>query len=177
MHHYSTNICQFNDKIYILFAVNVLLFEFGATACHWAMVSSFKMFLVHTQRRASIGRTSLDEWSARLRDLYLTTHKTHNRHPCHRWDSNPNLSRLAAADLRLRPRGLWDQRECVSNLHKFNFIRNFGKNTVQITTIYFCSLFCLPAWVQRQMGQHYLCITTAVETVVFLYTSICKFIL
>jgi hypothetical protein len=31
-------------------------------------------FRDHTQRRATIGRTSLDEWSARRRDLYLTTH-------------------------------------------------------------------------------------------------------
>ena len=32
-----------------------------------------------TQRRTTVGRTPLDEWSARLRDLYLTTHDTHNR--------------------------------------------------------------------------------------------------
>ena len=39
----------------------------------------FLMFLHHTQRRITVGRTSLDEWSARRRDLYLTTHDTHNR--------------------------------------------------------------------------------------------------
>ena len=39
----------------------------------------FLMFLDHTQRRATVGRTPLDEWSARGRDLYLTTHDTHNR--------------------------------------------------------------------------------------------------
>ena len=39
----------------------------------------FLMFLDHTQPRTTIGRTSLDEWSARRRDLYLTTHDTHNR--------------------------------------------------------------------------------------------------
>jgi hypothetical protein len=27
----------------------------------------------------TVGRTPLDEWSARNRDLYLTTHETHNR--------------------------------------------------------------------------------------------------
>ena len=43
------------------------------------MVSSFLMFLDHTQRRTTVGRTPLDEWSARRRDLYLTTHNTHNR--------------------------------------------------------------------------------------------------
>ena len=39
----------------------------------------FLMFLDHTQRRTTFGRTPLDEWSARRRDLYLTTHDTHNR--------------------------------------------------------------------------------------------------
>jgi hypothetical protein len=37
------------------------------------------MFLDHTRRRSTVGRTPLDEWSARRRDLYLTTHDTHNR--------------------------------------------------------------------------------------------------
>ena len=37
------------------------------------------MFLDHTQRRSTVVRTPLDEWSARRRDLYLTTHDTHNR--------------------------------------------------------------------------------------------------
>jgi hypothetical protein len=36
-------------------------------------------FLHYTKRRATVGRTSLDEWSARRRDLYMTTHNTHNR--------------------------------------------------------------------------------------------------
>ena len=43
------------------------------------MASSFLRFLDHTQRRTTVGRTPLDEWPARRRDLYLTTHNTHNR--------------------------------------------------------------------------------------------------
>ena len=39
----------------------------------------FLMFLDHTQRRTTVGRTPLDEWSTRRRDLYLTTHDTLNR--------------------------------------------------------------------------------------------------
>ena len=39
----------------------------------------FLMFLDHIQRRTTVGRTPLNEGSARRRDLYLTTHKTHNR--------------------------------------------------------------------------------------------------
>ena len=43
------------------------------------MASSFLRFLDHTQRRTTVGRTPLDERSARRRDLYLTTHNTQNR--------------------------------------------------------------------------------------------------
>ena len=45
----------------------------------WAMASSITRFLDHTQRRTTVGRTPLDEWSARRRDLYLTSHNTHSR--------------------------------------------------------------------------------------------------
>ena len=45
----------------------------------WVRASSFTRFLDHTQRHTTVGRTLLDEWSARRRDLYLTTHNTHNR--------------------------------------------------------------------------------------------------
>ena len=37
------------------------------------------MFLDHTKRRSTVGKTPLDEWSARRRDLYLTKYDTHNR--------------------------------------------------------------------------------------------------
>ena len=43
------------------------------------MEHPFLMFLDHTQQRSTVGRTTLDEWSARRRDLYLTAHDTHNR--------------------------------------------------------------------------------------------------
>jgi len=36
-------------------------------------------FLDHTQRRTTVGRTPLEEWSARRTDLYLTTHNTYKR--------------------------------------------------------------------------------------------------
>ena len=41
--------------------------------------SSFMRFRIYTQRRTTIGRTSLDEGPAHRKDLYLTTHNTHNR--------------------------------------------------------------------------------------------------
>jgi len=42
------------------------------------MASSFMRLLDHTQRRTTVGRTPLDERSARRKVLYLT-HGTHNR--------------------------------------------------------------------------------------------------
>ena len=47
----------------------------------WTMASSFLRFLDHTKRRITVGRTPVDEWSARRRDLYLTPHDTHNMPP------------------------------------------------------------------------------------------------
>ena len=50
------------------------------TALYRALASSRTRLLDHTQRRATVGRTPLNERSVRRRDLYLTTHITHNKH-------------------------------------------------------------------------------------------------
>jgi len=52
---------------------------FWRDSSQWARASSFMKFLDHTQRRTT--GTPLDEWLARRKDLYLTTHNTHNRYP------------------------------------------------------------------------------------------------
>ena len=48
-------------------------------------LASRTRFLDHTQRRATVRRTPLDEWSVRRRDLYLTTQNTHNRQTSMPW--------------------------------------------------------------------------------------------
>jgi len=58
----------------------------------WAMASSVTRFPDNTQRRTTVGRTPLDERSARRRDHYLTTQNIHIHAPG--WDSNPQ-SQLA----------------------------------------------------------------------------------
>jgi hypothetical protein len=75
-----------------------------------AMASSFTRFLDQTRRRATVGRTPLDEWSARCRELYMTTHNTHSRQTFMPTSGirNHDSSRRAAVDLRLRTRGHWD---------------------------------------------------------------------
>jgi len=65
--------------IYIYIYIYLFIFCCGAATQRGVMASSFLMFLDHTQRRTTVGRTPLDEWSARRSDLYLTTHNTHNR--------------------------------------------------------------------------------------------------
>jgi len=65
----------------------------------WAMVSSFTRFLDHTERRNTFGRTSLDEWSARRRYLYLTTqHSQQTDFHTSCGIRTHNLSRRAALD-------------------------------------------------------------------------------
>jgi len=65
------------------------LFVFGATTPLRARASSFTRFLDHAQQQTAVGRTLLDEWPTRHRDLCLNTHNTHNR--CPRWHSNPRF--------------------------------------------------------------------------------------
>jgi len=58
---------------------SVLCVCFWRNSPQWSRASSLTSFLDHTQRRTTVGRTPPDEWSARRRDLCLTSHNTHNR--------------------------------------------------------------------------------------------------
>ena len=73
----SMTVVNVINVVYFQFACRFFL-SFGATP-QWARGSSFTRFLDHTQRLTTVGRTPLDEGSARRRDLYLTTHNTHNK--------------------------------------------------------------------------------------------------
>ena len=77
----------------------------------WTRASSFTRFLYHTQRRTTLGRTSLDECSVRRRDLYQHTTQHSLQTDIHALGAirTQNLSRGVAADLCLRPRGHWDR--------------------------------------------------------------------
>ena len=64
-----------------------------------------------TLRHTTLSRTPLDWWSARRRDLYMTTHNTHKRLTSMPPGGirNHNASKRAAADPRLRPHGHYDR--------------------------------------------------------------------
>jgi len=69
-----------------------------------------------TLRHTTLGRTPLDEWSARRRDLYLIIHNTQERNiyaPNRIRTRNP--SKRAAVHPPLRPRGHWDRNFKKSN--------------------------------------------------------------
>ena len=72
----STSCSQSNTLI----SINITcVFFLGRDSPQWALASSFMRFLDHTQQHTTVGRTPLEEWSARRRKFYLKTHNTHNR--------------------------------------------------------------------------------------------------
>jgi hypothetical protein len=77
------NLCyvtlMFEREVISLFVCWFVGLSLAQQLPQWARASSFTRFLDHTQRRTTVGRTPLDEWSTRRRDLYLTTHDTHNK--------------------------------------------------------------------------------------------------
>ena len=60
----------------------MILLLLSSITTDWLWLLIFTRFIDHTQRRTTVGRTPLNEWSVRRRDLYLTTHNNHNKHPC-----------------------------------------------------------------------------------------------
>jgi len=80
---FSTNNCKDRTEIIDSLPTKKLLC-FGATVPsgavgQWARAPSFTRFLDHTKQRTTVGRTPLDGWSARRRNLYRTIHNNHNR--------------------------------------------------------------------------------------------------
>jgi len=77
----SKDLCSLRTKpsIDVILVCFFVLFVFGVTAPSGPGPPQSRGFLDHTQRRTTVSRTPLDEWSARHRSLYLTTHNSHNR--------------------------------------------------------------------------------------------------
>jgi hypothetical protein len=117
---------------YAFFCFSCLVFLWHCSPAR-AMASSFTRFRDRTQRRATVCRTPLDEWSARCRDLYLTTCTT-DKYPYPRWDSNPRSQQASG----LRPRGYSD-RHCIVNNNNNNNNKPFPEElvSVYILTFYF----------------------------------------
>jgi hypothetical protein len=88
-----------------------------------ALSSSLMRFLYHTQRRTTFGKTPLDEWTARRRNLYLTTHNTHSRKASMpRRNSNPHSQQTGGRKLRLTRRGHWYRLRAYIDLWTYKHI-------------------------------------------------------
>jgi hypothetical protein len=99
--------CKIKEIIYLKHKNFFFLWRCGPWRPHsWG-------FLDHTQWHTTVSRTPLDKWSARHRDLYLTTHNTNNRQT-----SMPPPSRWAASDPCLRLRGHWDRQNTRITIYK-----------------------------------------------------------
>jgi hypothetical protein len=81
--HFHVLLASFliTQSLSILQSHNLVQVDFfsGRNTPQWPRASLFTRFLDHTLRRTTVGRTPLGEWSVHRRDLYLTTHNTHNR--------------------------------------------------------------------------------------------------
>ena len=74
---------QDNDKLKICHETQItrICVFLGRNTQAQARTTSFLTFLDHKQRHTPIGRTPLDEGSARCRIFYLTTHTTNTHTP------------------------------------------------------------------------------------------------
>jgi hypothetical protein len=90
--YFTLNLMKIQDNCFVFFQYTNICGSLKMLKCHVlcifprgrcgltrVMVSSFLGFPDDAQRRATVGRTPLDVWSARRRDLYLTKHNTHKR--------------------------------------------------------------------------------------------------
>jgi hypothetical protein len=75
------------------YSSNNIFFCCGAATQRRSWPPHSWVFLDHTQRRTTVGRTTLDEWSAIRRDLYLTAQTlTTYKHPCPTMGFKPTIS-------------------------------------------------------------------------------------
>jgi hypothetical protein len=107
----------------------------------WVRSSSCTRSLDHTQRRTTVGRIPLGECSARRRDLYLTTltKLQTDKHPCPRWDSNPQSQQASGrkpTPLTARPLG-----PAQGVLRTLIFVTSGGINYIFCASIYILFVF------------------------------------
>jgi hypothetical protein len=101
-HCLSLNSCEWSFFVLCL-CIELLSFLWRNSPTR-ARAAELLKFLDHTHWHTIVGRTRLDEGSARRRDLYLITCNTHKEHiHAPGWIRTSNPSNRAVADVRLRP--------------------------------------------------------------------------
>ena len=76
-------VATFNNSVFCLLVFvqlySIIFFYHDATPLESQGLLIVEDTRSHTVRHTTLGRTPLDEWSARRRDLYLSTNNTHKR--------------------------------------------------------------------------------------------------
>ena len=98
----------------------------------------------------TIGRTPLDEWSARRWDLYLTTLKR-DRHPCLRRVSNPQSHHASCrrpTPYSARPSGyrlhyLWVSKLFIVATEVISYLKHMTKNYIRHIILIYCARIIL----------------------------------
>ena len=150
----SNQLTVYKFVLWFLQCTFVCFWNYSPPSPQWAMASSFTRFLDLTQRHNTVGRTPLDEWSARRKDLYLTTHNIHNKHSCLRWDSNPQSQEAS---------GQWDRLSIYYKCklpwnYGYTRTRRAGRSVVQTP---FGTRFFVPAHTSLRAHPHSRTIDTA----------------
>ena len=113
------------------YASKTSFFWGGGNSPQWARASSFTRILDHTQRRTTVGRIRLQEWSARRNIQHSQQTDIHAPGGIR----THSLSRRAAADPRLRPRGHWDRHRQIIKIYKKDN-RNTTHSNTERTCLY-----------------------------------------
>ena len=129
-----------------------------------ARSSSFLRFLYHTRRCTTVDRTPLDERSARRRYLYLTTYNTHNKQPCPPGRIRSHeLSRWAASERGVRPRGHWDRPGAfTAKLYRRQYITQYAIINFKLPLCSECCLFSFGwfpgvCFIYADVSEHSIC--------------------
>ena len=74
-----SKLCMWRLNALVLYLVCLFVCFWWDSPPQWVMASSFTRFL-DLSRHTTVSRVPLDAWSARRRNLYLTSHNTRDRH-------------------------------------------------------------------------------------------------
>ena len=118
-----------------------VLFVFCGAAAQCGPWPLFLRFLYHTKRRITVGRTPLDEWSARRRDLYLTTRNAHNRRT-----SMPPVGFEPTISAGQRPQTYALAPRLLGSAYIGSAKRNQQINWLQNILLYWTLLITMTAW-------------------------------
>ena len=154
-------------RILLPFNLFTSFFLQGAAGPFWARAFLLPIIHDYAQTHHTLGRTPLDEWSARCKDLYLTTHNTIARERFHAPGGilPHKPSKRAAADRRLRPRSQNGQL-LTNNNFKYRILTQANSQLMLLTVA--------GIWSHRQKNGKSTVLIVASVTSTFYAADVCQ---